>query len=321
MNRDRVAALLQDFAHKRILVIGDLMLDEFLWGKVSRISPEAPVPVVEVRSRTQMPGGAANAAAGVVALGCKADLIGLVGADHAATSLRSALEGAGVHPGGLVADPGRTTTIKTRVIAHSQQVVRADSESRSSLSDLIEAELIESIRGRADAIDVLLISDYGKGVVTELVAQAAIDGARNAGKPVVVDSKGGDYAKYRGATVITPNAHDAGRAANIQIADDADLATAAGRLAEICPGTALLITRGAAGMSLFWDGDPLHVPTEAHEVYDVTGAGDTVAAVLAAALGAALPLPKAVGLANTAAGVVVGKIGTSTVTLGELQDR
>ena len=240
----------RDFEGVQALVLGDVMLDEYVWGEVERISPEAPVPVVEIRSRTRAPGGAANAAAGTAALGCTAHLIGVVGDDDAAASLRAGLEEAGVEAGSLVVDSDRSTTIKTRVVAHAQQVVRTDSESREALSATVEAALIGSIRELIDDADVLIVSDYGKGVVTAEVAAEAIGSAAKAGKPVVVDSKGVHFEKYRGATVLTPNAHDAGRATNIHIESDADLDAAARRLAEACGDAALLITRGSVGMCI-----------------------------------------------------------------------
>jgi D-beta-D-heptose 7-phosphate kinase/D-beta-D-heptose 1-phosphate adenosyltransferase len=303
------------------LVVGDVMLDEYVWGRVERISPEAPVPVVEVRDTTRAPGGAANAAAGVVALGCSARLIGLVGADEAAAGLRTALAEGGVSAEDLVVDEARATTVKTRVIAHAQQVVRTDYESLDRVGGEIETDLIASIRRLMESADVLILSDYGKGVVGDDVAAAAIAAAAELDKPIVVDSKGRSYEKFRGATVLTPTVQDAGRAANVRIEGDEDLAEAATRLSQATGGAALLVTRGAAGMSLFWDGEPLHIPTEAREVYDVTGAGDTVVAVLGAALGAGLSLPDAVRQANAAAGIVVGKVGTSTVSLAELEER
>jgi rfaE bifunctional protein kinase chain/domain len=307
-----------NFGEVEALVLGDVMLDEYVWGEVRRISPEAPVPIVEIRSRTRAPGGAANAAAGTVALGCTAHLIGVVGDDDAAKSLRAALDETGVEAGSLIVDPARSTTIKTRVVAHAQQVVRTDSETREALGEATETALIESVRDRIEDVDVLIVSDYGEGVVTAKVASKVIAAATAAGKPVAVDSKGIHFEKYRGATVLTPNAHDAGRAANMEIESDPDLDIAADRLAEKCGEAALLITRGSAGMNLYWHGDPLNIPTAAREVYDVTGAGDTVVATLGAALGALVPLPDAVRLANRAAGIVVGKIGTSTVTRAEL---
>ena len=302
-----------------VLVLGDLMLDEYVWGEVQRISPEAPVPIVEIRTRTHVPGGAANAAAGVTALGGRALLAGVVGEDAAASALREALTTAGVQLDGVATDPQRPTTTKTRVIAHAQQVVRTDSETRSPPPGKVEADLVDWVRSQISEADALLISDYGKGVVSPAVAKGSIDAARGASKPVVVDAKGIHYSNYRGATVITPNLQDAGRAANVHIEKEEDLREAARRLTEACGGAALLITRGAAGMTLFSVEHPLDVPAETQEVYDVTGAGDTVVAVLAVALARDVPLPDAVGLANAAAGIVVGKVGTSTVALSELE--
>jgi D-glycero-beta-D-manno-heptose-7-phosphate kinase len=304
-----------------VLAVGDLMLDEYVWGDVQRISPEAPVPVVDVRRRSHAPGGAANVAAGVAALEGRALLGGAVGEDPAAAAVRDAVEASGVDAGGVVVDPQRPTTTKTRVIAHAQQVVRTDFEARAPLPRGVEAELLEWVRRRLPEADAAVLSDYRKGVVTPGLAQGVIGIAHQAGKPVVVDPKGLDYAAYRGATVLTPNAHDAGQAANVHIETDDDLMKAAGRLSELCDDAALLITRGAAGMTLIASNGRVEVPAEARAVYDVTGAGDTVVAVLAVALGRGVPLAEAVGLANTAAGIVVGKVGTSTVTLDELEER
>lgn len=305
----------------RILVVGDLMLDEYIWGEVNRISPEAPVPVVDVRERTALAGGAANAAAGVVALGGSALLAGVIGADAGGDALREALRETGVDQAGVVVQEGRMTTTKVRVVAHAQHVVRADSETREPLSPEHEVQIVRWIRERMPEADALLISDYNKGVVTDAVAMAGIEAASSTGRPVVVDSKGVHYTKYRGATVITPNVLDAGKAANVHIEGEDHLREAARRLSETCGGAALLVTRGAAGMTLFSVDHPLHVPAQAREVYDVTGAGDTVVAALAVALGRDVALPDAVRLANAAAGIVVGKVGTSTVTLDELAER
>lgn len=305
----------------RVLVVGDLMLDEYIWGEVNRISPEAPVPVVDVRERTALAGGAANAAAGVVALGGTALLGGVIGADAGGDALRDALHATGVDAAGVIVEQGRVTTTKVRVVAHAQHVVRTDSETREPLSAGQEDRIVAWLRERMPDVDALLISDYNKGVVTDEVARAGIEAASSVGRPVVVDSKGVHYTKYRGATVITPNVLDAGKAANVHIEGEDHLREAARRLTEACGGAALLVTRGAAGMTLFSVDHPVHVPAQAREVYDVTGAGDTVVAVLAAALGRGITLPDAVRLANAAAGIVVGKVGTSTVTLDELADR
>lgn len=312
---------LASFPGTTVLTLGDVMLDEYVWGEVDRISPEAPVPVVAVRRRTYVPGGAANAAAGVVALGGRALLGGVVGADPAAEQVREALREAGVETGGLLVDRSRPTTTKTRVIAHSQQVVRTDVEAREPLAEEVEARLVEWAAGAMDEADAVVLSDYAKGVVSERLAQEVIRHAREQGKPVVVDPKGIDYRKYRGATLITPNALDAGRAANVHVHGYDDLLEAARRLTQACDGASLLVTRGAAGMTLFADGGPVDIPTEARDVYDVTGAGDTVVAVIAVALGCSVPLEKAVRIANVAAGIVVGKVGTASVTLEELERR
>jgi D-beta-D-heptose 7-phosphate kinase/D-beta-D-heptose 1-phosphate adenosyltransferase len=220
-----------------------------------------------------------------------------------------------------VADPARPTTTKTRVIAHSQQVVRTDAEDRSPLPHDVEAALLEWVAEHAPEVESFVLSDYAKGVVSASLARRVIELGRAQGKPIVVDPKGTDYAKYSGATVLTPNAHDAGRAANVHVEEYEDLLEVARRLSAVCQGTALLVTRGAAGMTLLTQDVPIEIAAEAHEVYDVTGAGDTVVAVLAVALGRGMPLEDAMRLANAAAGLVVGKVGTATVTLEELEAR
>jgi D-beta-D-heptose 7-phosphate kinase/D-beta-D-heptose 1-phosphate adenosyltransferase len=312
---------LRSTAGVTVLTIGDVMLDEYVWGEVQRISPEAPVPVVQVQRRTHVPGGAANAAAGVVALGGRALLGGVVGADVHAEHLREALAEKNLAADGLVVDPSRPTTTKTRVIAHSQQVVRTDAEDRSPLPAELEAALADWAGAHLPEVDSVVLSDYAKGVVSPTLARRVIELARDHGKPVVVDPKGTDYAKYSGATVITPNAHDAGRAANVHVHDDGDLLEVARRLTAVCNGAGLLVTRGAAGMTLFGADGRADISAEAHEVYDVTGAGDTVVAVLAVGLGQGLTLGESVRIANAAAGIAVEKVGTATVTLEELEQR
>lgn len=302
-----------------VLTVGDVMLDEYIWGVVRRISPEAPVPVVEISRRTYAAGGAANVAAGVIALGGRTFLSGVIGADSSAAALREALGAAGVGAEDLVVDRSRPTTSKTRVIAHAQHVVRTDYEESDPLPGVVEEALLERVCGLVAQADAVVLSDYKKGVVSEVLAARMIEVAVAHGKPVVVDPKGRDYAKYRGATVITPNADEAGQAANVPVEGESDLLEAASRLSTTCDGAALLVTRGAAGMTLFTRDSRLDVPTRARDVYDVTGAGDTVVAMLAVALGRDMPLEQAVVLANAAAGIVVGKVGTSTVTLEELE--
>jgi rfaE bifunctional protein kinase chain/domain len=302
----------------RVLAVGDLMLDEYVWGEVRRISPEAPVPVVEVGRRTYVPGGAANVAAGIVALAGEVVLGGVVGDDAQAEHLLAGLAERGVDCGGVLSDPSRTTTTKTRVIAHSQQVVRTDHERRTPVAPELEAALLAWVDGALDGVDAVVLSDYAKGVVSPLVAARVIEGARARGKPVIVDPKGIDYAKYRGATVLTPNLHDAERAAHFTVNAHDDVLEVGRRLAEILPESLLLITRGAEGMSLISSSGVVEVDAATHDVYDVTGAGDTVVATLAVALARQIRVEDAVRLANAAAGIVVSKVGTATVTLDEL---
>ena len=312
--------LLAGFPVRRVLVVGDVILDEYLWGDVRRISPEAPVPVVEIRSRTFVSGGAGNAAANIVSLGGRALLGGVAGRDHAVDQLREALVRQGVDAGGLVLDSERATTTKTRLIAHGQQVVRMDSEQRTPLPQPVEDGLLRWIDSHLPEADACILSDYGKGVISNRVAEHVIRFARRGNKPVIVDPKGSNYAKYRGATVVKPNIHEVQQALKEEIEDDDGLLDASRRLADFLEGAALLITRGPAGMSLFRTGlAPVHIATVARHVFDVTGAGDTVVSTLAMALAAGSALEDAVHLANRAAGIVVGKRGTATVTLEELR--
>jgi D-beta-D-heptose 7-phosphate kinase/D-beta-D-heptose 1-phosphate adenosyltransferase len=305
---------------KRILVLGDVMLDEYLWGEVRRISPEAPVPVVEMRSRTYVPGGAGNTAANVASLGGEALLGGVTGSDSQARLLSDALEERGVSAAGLIRDPGRQTTTKTRIIAHSQQMVRVDCEQKTALPPQVEDELLGWVERHMSRVDACILSDYSKGVVSTRLAEHVIRLARAAGKAVVVDPKGTDYAKYRGATIVKPNIHEAERFLKREISSEASLVKGGRRLLSNLRDSALLVTRGAQGMSLFRSGlRPLHIPSVARAVFDVTGAGDTVIGTLALSVAAGAPLDQAVRLANRAAGIVVGKVGTTTISLQDLK--
>jgi len=311
-----VIELLEDV---RVVVLGDVMLDTYVWGNVSRISPEAPVPVFAVVERTFQPGGAANAAAGIAALGGSVGVGGLVGADEAAETLRGTLASHGVSGDGVVSDGERPTTTKTRFIATNQQVVRVDEESQVPLREETAEELLEWARRRLTNAHAALLSDYGKGTVTPRVAAAFVAAAHEAGLPVVVDPKGPDFTKYAGATVVTPNVREAREASRIRD-QDAALDEVAADLRGSLDGAALLVTRGAAGMRLYREGhEPQEIPALAREVYDVTGAGDTVTATLAAALGRGVALADAVRLAAAAAAVAVGHIGAARVTPGELR--
>jgi D-beta-D-heptose 7-phosphate kinase/D-beta-D-heptose 1-phosphate adenosyltransferase len=307
------------FPGRRVLVLGDVMLDEYVWGTVSRISPEAPVPVVAVRAESLKIGGAGNVAANIAALGGQADLCGVVGTDAAAERLTHELAQAGVKADGLIADTTRPTTIKSRVVAGSQHVVRFDRESDRPLDAAVRTRLLRAVRARLPQADVLLISDYAKGVIGPGLVRAVLALAARLKKPVAVDPKVQHVGLFRGVTVIAPNHHEAAAAARILVRDEADLLRVGQRLLTRLRAQAVLITRGEQGMSLFQAGRPVtHIPTAAREVYDVTGAGDTVMAVLALALAGGAPLHAAAVLANCGAGVVVGKRGTATVSRMEL---
>jgi len=307
------------FAGRRVLVIGDVMLDEYVWGTVARISPEAPVPVVAVRSESLRIGGAGNVATNIAALDGQADIVGVVGNDAAAERLTHELERVGVKAHGLVVDGGRPTTIKSRVVAGSQHVVRFDRESDAPLSPAVRHRVMQQVRERLPEADVLLISDYAKGVVGSSLVREVLALAGRLKKVVAVDPKVQHVPLFRGVTVIAPNHHEAAAAARILVREEADLLRVGRALLRRLRAHAVLITRGEQGMSLFEAGRPAtHIPTAAREVYDVTGAGDTVMAVLALALAAGASMREAAVLANYGAGVVVGKRGTATVSRIEL---
>lgn len=311
-------ALLERFRERRVLVVGDLMLDRFVWGEVSRISPEAPVPVVRVRTETEHLGGAANVAANIRALGGRATIAGLIGGDAAGERLARSLDEAGVERI-LVTDSERATTMKTRVLARSQQVVRVDHETDAIAGGRIASQLAAAILGALDAADAVVISDYDKGVVGRELLATILPRARQLGRPVVVDPKIAHFPFYEPVTVLTPNQAEAARATAMEIRSDEDCLTSARAILDRLDTQAVLLTRGERGMLLVERGrDPLHIPAVAREVYDVTGAGDTVVAVLALSLAAGAKLAEAAILANHAAGIVVGKVGTATVAPEEL---
>lgn len=303
----------------RVLVIGDLMLDEYLHGEVSRISPEAPVPVLELRTQEVRLGGAANAAANIRALGGIAYLVGVVGHDATAATLGQKLSQHEI-VSSAIPDPARPTSKKTRLIAQQQQIVRVDDEKRIPVAGAIAESVMRAIDARIKDVQVVVISDYAKGVVTPQIARHAIDTARAAGVPVIVDPKQRDLRVYSGATVITPNLHELEAAApHVDASQPSDLAYRAMGLLSRLEGAALLVTRSADGMTLFrLECEPFHAPAIAKEVFDVTGAGDTVVATLALALGARIPFEHAIELASVAAAISVSKHGTSTVSPTEL---
>jgi rfaE bifunctional protein kinase chain/domain len=316
---DKLRRIAASFTGRRVLVIGDVMLDEYIWGEVRRISPEAPVPIVAVRRRSSVPGGAGNTAINIASLGGLALLGCVVGRDAQAARLSSTMGGQGLILDGVLVDEERATTTKTRIVAHHQHVVRIDEEQATPLALKLEDQMLRWLEGQIPGVDACVLSDYAKGVVSPRLAQHLIGLAKQAGKPVVVDPKGMDFQKYRGATVVKPNLEEAKAVYRAPSHHEPALADLANNLMEILAGSALLLTRGAEGMSLYQQGsEPLHIPSVAREVFDVTGAGDTVAGTLALALGAGANLVEAAQLANLAAGVVVGKVGTAQATREEL---
>jgi D-beta-D-heptose 7-phosphate kinase/D-beta-D-heptose 1-phosphate adenosyltransferase len=295
------------------------MLDEFIWGRVARISPEAPVPVVEVTGQSFHLGGAGNVAANVRSLGGAAVLAGVVGRDAAGERVSEALRGTGVSSRLVVSDGGRPTTVKTRIVAHHQQVVRTDREDAGDVTGRMQDALLAAVQQEIASCHALVVSDYQKGVVTASLLKRALPLARRRRLPVLVDPKLRHFHLYRGVTVVTPNQQEAEQATGIRIRGDADLLAAGRRILSLLDCRAVLITRGEHGLSLFERGRaPLHVPTAAREVFDVTGAGDSVIATMALAVGAGATRAEAAVLANCAAGVVVGKVGTAQASPDEV---
>jgi rfaE bifunctional protein kinase chain/domain len=302
-----------------ILVIGDAMLDEYVIGEVSRISPEAPVPVMNVVERHYNAGGAANVASNVSGLGAVASIIALVARDTAGDKLTQLLQSSGVATDGLVQPDDRPTITKTRIVAGQQQIVRFDQETRGPLSETSFTRVLAHSGRLMEQADICVLSDYGKGLLPRSLCQKIIALARECAKPVIVDPKGRNFEKYRGCAVITPNLKETCVAAGIEVDSEEDLEAAVEILLRSLPGTTLVITRGAQGMSVFREGYPaVTVPTVARTVFDVVGAGDTALATLAVAMGAKLHLETAIRLANIAAGIVVQKHGTVAITAEEL---
>ncbi len=321
MDNKTLLSYLERFKDAPVLVVGDIMLDHFIWGRVTRISPEAPVPVVDIKNESIMLGGAANVLGNIISLGGKARICGVVGADYMGKRLVRELKGRGVDTGGVVVEAGRPTTVKTRVIAHSQQVVRFDREGKDGVSPDTERRIIGYAKDNGRALSGIIISDYAKGVVTKSLVGALIGVASARRIPVVVDPKVAHFDFYKGVTALTPNNLEASQASGIDIADEGSLALAGRTILKRLGCEAVLITRGEQGMSLFVKGKrPVHIPTVAKEVYDVTGAGDTVIAVFTLALASGAEMREAAVIANHAAGIVVGEVGTATVAMEQLKN-
>jgi rfaE bifunctional protein kinase chain/domain len=311
--------IIKRFSGVRVLVVGDIMLDRFIWGNVSRISPEAPVPVLVVEKEEFLLGGAANVVNNLHSLGGKAFLCGIIGDDEMGQKVTQRLDEMGIERSGVLIEKGRQTTVKTRIIAHHQQMVRIDRETTHHPKTSTLRSLSNYLKQNIKGLDGVILSDYGKGLLTKEMIYDTIRTARNAKKFVMVDPKIKNFFFFRGATVVTPNTSEASSASRVSITDEASLGRAGRILLKRLKCDALVITRGEDGMAIFEPNrQPFLVPTEAKEVYDVTGAGDTVIGTMALALGAGASIRKAAELANHAAGIVVGKVGTATVDQREL---
>lgn len=321
LTKTRASEIVQTLRDRKVLVLGDVMLDEFVWGDVTRISPEGPVPVVDVRRESVHLGGAANVLANLVALGAHGWVVGVVGNDHAGERLRDELRQLNSGgDGGLISDETRRSTTKTRIVAHNQLVVRADRESRVPVDATVEEQIIARLKEKLDEADAFVVSDYDKGVVTPVILREILPFAYER-VPVLVDPKLRNFNSYRPATLITPNHLEALRMSDTEDHSDDGSHDAARIIQQKLDCDAVLITRGDRGMMLLeTGGEPVYVETAAREVYDVTGAGDTVIATLAAALACGATMLEAAALANRAAGIVVGKVGTATATPSELID-
>jgi len=307
------------FDHCHLMVVGDLMIDEYVWGEVERISPEAPVQVVSVKNEDCTLGGSGNVVNNLVALGAKVSVLGVTGTGRGRKLLLNRLDNLGVDAQGVIRERSRPTTKKTRIIADHQQVLRIDRETKKEIA----ASTLKSLKALAakiiPSVDLILISDYGKGLITSAFIADLVKIAKQNNKITIADPKGLDFTKYSGVTLLTPNSKEAALASGVEISDQKDIAAAGKILIEKFGIEKLLITCGKDGMVLFEpDHKPFKISTKARDVYDVSGAGDTVMAVLGLGMAVGLPLREAVTLANTAAGIVVGKVGTATVSKREL---
>jgi D-glycero-beta-D-manno-heptose-7-phosphate kinase len=318
----KLSKIISNFRNAKVLVVGDLILDEFIWGDVSRISPEAPVPVVWVKKESFMPGGACNVANNLRSLGSDVYLAGMIGKDEHGAILKGELEAKGIDVSGISVDESRPTILKTRVVAGHQQVCRIDKEKLGALSDEMVEKMIRYIKSLIDEIDAVIIEDYGKGVISPKLLKAIVPLAAKRNKIISVDPKEEHFKYYRGITVITPNNHEASKAVGFQIKDDETLEKAGQALLKKIDCRIALITLGENGMAVFQKGKPMkHIPTVAQEVFDVSGAGDTAIASYTLSLASGADPIQAAHIANCAAGIVVGKVGIAVVSPDELIDR
>ncbi len=318
VSRRRLCEVVRGFRHRRVLVVGDVMLDEYVWGDVSRISPEAPIPIVEEVRESARPGGAANVLADVREHPGEGSIVGPVGDEATAESLRALLSSPGVDISGLVVDRTRPTSLKRRVVARGQQMLRVDRESSAVVEGDAGARIVASARDAVLESEAVIVSDYGKGVITRELIDCVVTVAGKMGKPVAVDPKRSCLDVYRGATVITPNHQEVELFMGVKIVDEDGLKEAGRRMLKELDARAVLITRGEQGMLLVEPEGAVNIPAVAREVYDVTGAGDTVIAALVLGLVSGASMLEGAHVANYAAGLVVGKVGTATVNSEEL---
>lgn len=308
------------FSEARVLVIGDIIMDEYVWGNVSRISPEAPVPVVEVKSETRMLGGAANVIRNIAMLGATPILCGVIGKDRTGRRILGEIAQMDLISDGIITERGRTTSIKTRVVAHNQQVVRFDRESRTDLRPNSIRRILGFIEKNLNSVDAIVVSDYGKGVISAPLMKGLRQLVQDYSIVIAVDPKVGNFEYYYGVDVITPNHHEAGTFCRFEVMDEETLVRAGRHMLRELDCRSVLITQGKEGMTLFENGGGItHIPTLAKKVYDVTGAGDTVIGTFSLGLACGLDLRSAAIISNFAAGIVVGEVGTSAVSAEDLK--
>jgi rfaE bifunctional protein kinase chain/domain len=321
LTKKRALEIIANFSRVGVLVVGDVMVDHFIWGKVSRISPEAPVPVVDVQKDSILLGGCANVLNSIYSLGGKVYVAGVIGADNIGKRLLTELRERKIETNGIIEEKGRPTTLKTRIVAHGQQMVRFDKESRKPIPQASTNKILEYVKSLREKIGAIVVSDYSKGVISKELIEGIKKIVKDSKIFICVDPKQSNFSIYEGAHVITPNHHEAQRAAGMEITNANDLQRLSETLLKKYDFQAMLITRGEEGMSLFEKGRKIvhtYFPVQAKEVYDVTGAGDTVIGLLALGLAAKASMKEATCLANQAAGIVVGKVGTAAVSQKEL---
>jgi D-beta-D-heptose 7-phosphate kinase/D-beta-D-heptose 1-phosphate adenosyltransferase len=317
---EKLKRCIDRFSDARVVVVGDIIMDEYIWGNVSRISPEAPVPVVDIKEETKMLGGAANVLNNIASFGGRPILCGVIGGDQMGQEIVERVKSLGLRTDGIIAESHRPTSIKTRVVAHNQQVVRFDRESRKKLGPESIEKILDFIKKMQDNYDAILVADYGKGVISAELMEGLRGLVLKSNAILAVDPKIGNFECYQNVDVITPNHHEAGAFCRMEIIDQESLVRAGNQMLSELNCRSVLITRGKDGMSLFEDsGEISHIPTVARKVYDVTGAGDTVISTFCLGLAAGLDLKSAALISNFAAGIVVSELGTSTVKAEELK--